>query len=191
MFRPHTDNKHNIRRSTCPAHGWQHHIGENWHNRATASGGEYSVTTEDGRVRPKRVLIEFKKWMCYIDGQKNKYSVSNECDRMLKYNILGSVFVASYDARPQFRHSSATAHGTTLVVAATPYIAFARTTQKIPASNISSDDTCLRCLAMASVLLRIYEDVAGGCSCLIACFAVAAQQRVWMSIIMQLHYKFS
>jgi hypothetical protein len=21
------------------------------------------------------VLIEFKKWMCYIDGQKNKYSV--------------------------------------------------------------------------------------------------------------------
>jgi hypothetical protein len=27
-----------------------------------------------GRVRPKHVLIEFKKWMCYIDGQKNKYS---------------------------------------------------------------------------------------------------------------------
>jgi hypothetical protein len=25
-------------------------------------------------VRPKHVLIEFKKWMCYIDGQKNKYS---------------------------------------------------------------------------------------------------------------------
>jgi hypothetical protein len=22
------DNKHNIRRSTCLAHGWQHHIGE-------------------------------------------------------------------------------------------------------------------------------------------------------------------
>jgi hypothetical protein len=37
------------------------------------SGGEYSITTEDGRVRPKHVLIEFKKWMCYIDGQKNKY----------------------------------------------------------------------------------------------------------------------
>jgi hypothetical protein len=33
------------------------------------------VTTDDGRVRPKHVLIEFKKWMCYIDGQKNKYSV--------------------------------------------------------------------------------------------------------------------
>jgi hypothetical protein len=36
-------------------------------------GGEYSIT-DDGRVRPKHVLIEFKKWMCYIDGQKNKYS---------------------------------------------------------------------------------------------------------------------
>jgi hypothetical protein len=24
--------------------------------------------------------------MCYIDGQKNKYSVLNECNRMLKYN---------------------------------------------------------------------------------------------------------
>jgi hypothetical protein len=33
----------------------------------------YSITTEDGRVRPKHVLIEYKKWMCYIDGQKNKY----------------------------------------------------------------------------------------------------------------------
>jgi hypothetical protein len=54
-----TDNKH-IRRSTCLAHGWQHHIGENWHNRAAASGGEYSVT-DDGRVRPKHVLIGFKK----------------------------------------------------------------------------------------------------------------------------------
>jgi hypothetical protein len=35
--------------------------------------------------------------MCYIDGQNNKYSVLNECNRMLKYNIsscnrqLGSV----------------------------------------------------------------------------------------------------
>jgi hypothetical protein len=25
--------------------------------------------------------------MCYTDGQKNKYSVLNECNRMLKYNI--------------------------------------------------------------------------------------------------------
>jgi hypothetical protein len=41
--------------------GWQHHIGENWHNRATTSGGEYSITTEDGRVKPKHDLIEFKK----------------------------------------------------------------------------------------------------------------------------------
>jgi hypothetical protein len=24
-------------------------------------GGEHSITTEDGRVRPKHVLIEFKK----------------------------------------------------------------------------------------------------------------------------------
>jgi hypothetical protein len=30
--------------------------------------------------------MEYKKWMCYIDGQKNKYSVLNECNRMLKYN---------------------------------------------------------------------------------------------------------
>jgi hypothetical protein len=52
-----------------------------------SSGGEYSITTEDGRVRPKHVLIEFKKWMCYNDGQKNKYSVLNECNRILKYNI--------------------------------------------------------------------------------------------------------
>jgi hypothetical protein len=29
----------------------------------------------------------YKKWMCYIDGQKNKYSVLNECNIMLKYNI--------------------------------------------------------------------------------------------------------
>jgi hypothetical protein len=35
-----------------------------------------------------RWLIENKKWMCYIDGQNNKYSVLNECNRMLKYNIL-------------------------------------------------------------------------------------------------------
>jgi hypothetical protein len=28
---------------------------------AFISGGEYSITTEDGRVRPKHVLIEFKK----------------------------------------------------------------------------------------------------------------------------------
>jgi hypothetical protein len=26
-------------------------------------------------VRPKHVLMEFRKWMCYIDGRKNKYSV--------------------------------------------------------------------------------------------------------------------
>jgi hypothetical protein len=26
--------------------------------------------------------------MCYIDGQKNKYSVLNECNRMLKCNIV-------------------------------------------------------------------------------------------------------
>jgi hypothetical protein len=61
---------------------------ENWHNRARTSGGQYSITTEDGRVRPKHVLIEFKKGMCYIDRQKNKYSVLNECNKMLKYNIL-------------------------------------------------------------------------------------------------------
>jgi hypothetical protein len=26
--------------------------------------------------------------MCYIDGQKNKYSVLKECNRMLKYNTI-------------------------------------------------------------------------------------------------------
>jgi hypothetical protein len=31
-----------------------HHIGKNWHNRAPASG-EYTITLEDGRVRPKHV----------------------------------------------------------------------------------------------------------------------------------------
>jgi hypothetical protein len=30
--------------------------------------------------------------MCYIDGQKNKYSVLNECNRMLKYNIANRAF---------------------------------------------------------------------------------------------------
>jgi hypothetical protein len=33
---------------------WQHHIGKNWHNRAPASV-EYTITPEDGRVRPKHV----------------------------------------------------------------------------------------------------------------------------------------
>jgi hypothetical protein len=56
-----TDAKHNIRRSTWLAHGWQHHIGKNWHDRARASGGEYTITPEDGHVRPKHVLIEYKK----------------------------------------------------------------------------------------------------------------------------------
>jgi hypothetical protein len=43
MFRPHT-----------AIFRWQHHIGRNWHNRAPASG-EYTITPEDGRVRPKHV----------------------------------------------------------------------------------------------------------------------------------------
>jgi hypothetical protein len=38
----------------CLAHGWQHHIGRNLHNIAPASG-EYTITPEDGRVRPKHV----------------------------------------------------------------------------------------------------------------------------------------
>jgi hypothetical protein len=49
-----TNNKHTISRSTWLAHGWQHHIGKNWHNRAPASG-EYTITPEDGRVRPIHV----------------------------------------------------------------------------------------------------------------------------------------
>jgi hypothetical protein len=31
--------------------------------------------------------------MCYIDGQNNKYSVLNECNRMLKYNIFNSLVI--------------------------------------------------------------------------------------------------
>jgi hypothetical protein len=41
--------------STPPAgaHGWHPDIGK-WHNRTPASG-EYTITREDGRVRPKHV----------------------------------------------------------------------------------------------------------------------------------------
>jgi hypothetical protein len=35
--------------------------------------------------------------MCYIDGQKNKYSVLNECSRMLKYNIQ---YILEQDGAP-------------------------------------------------------------------------------------------
>jgi hypothetical protein len=55
------------------------------------------LTTEDGRVRSKHVLIEFKKRMCYIDGQKNKYSVLNECNRMLNTIYLVCKF---YSQKP-------------------------------------------------------------------------------------------
>jgi hypothetical protein len=54
------------------------------------TGGEYSIATDDGRVRPKHVLIEYKKWMCYIDGQKNKYSVSNSYKTTGKIHISAS-----------------------------------------------------------------------------------------------------
>jgi hypothetical protein len=49
-----TDNKHTISRSTWLAHGWHPDIGKNWHNRAPASG-EYTITPDDGCVRPKHV----------------------------------------------------------------------------------------------------------------------------------------
>jgi hypothetical protein len=39
----------------CQFYANQHHIGENWHNRAPAFGGEYTITPEDGHVRPKHV----------------------------------------------------------------------------------------------------------------------------------------
>jgi hypothetical protein len=83
----------------CLAHGWQHHIGgKYWHNRARTSGGEYSITDE-GRVRPKHVLIEFKTRMCYIDGQKNKYSSNKYLNTKYKsaateqmhYNLIKSL----------------------------------------------------------------------------------------------------
>jgi hypothetical protein len=37
--------------------------------------------------------------MCFIDGQENKYSVLNECSRMLKYNRPRrrlSTFISNY-----------------------------------------------------------------------------------------------
>jgi hypothetical protein len=44
-----TNGQLTISTTSGEAHGWQHHIGENWHNRATTFRGEYSITTEDGR----------------------------------------------------------------------------------------------------------------------------------------------
>jgi hypothetical protein len=42
--------------------------------------------------------------MCYIDRQKNKYSVLNECNRMLKYNMtsIGWGFMAKFVETRQF-----------------------------------------------------------------------------------------
>jgi hypothetical protein len=42
-------------------------------------------------VRSKHVLIEFKKGMCYIDGQKNKYSALSafsNFESSLKYGVI-------------------------------------------------------------------------------------------------------
>jgi hypothetical protein len=39
--------------------------------------------------------------MCYIDGQKNKYSVLNECNRMLKYNIYDKQYIGTRNYRPK------------------------------------------------------------------------------------------
>jgi hypothetical protein len=36
--------------------------------------------------------------MCYIDGQKSKYSVLNKCNRMLKYNIF-KIYNHCFDRR--------------------------------------------------------------------------------------------
>jgi hypothetical protein len=44
---------------------------EKWHNRAPASV-KYTITPEDGRVRPKHVDEQLKKSECYIDGQKEQ-----------------------------------------------------------------------------------------------------------------------
>jgi hypothetical protein len=59
-WRPQRQHKYSNKRTLTigttsgEAHGWQHHIGKNWHNRAPASG-EYIITPEDGRMRPKHV----------------------------------------------------------------------------------------------------------------------------------------
>jgi hypothetical protein len=49
-----TDNKHTISRSTWLANGWHPGIEKKGHNRAP-SPVKYSITLEDGRVRPKHV----------------------------------------------------------------------------------------------------------------------------------------
>jgi hypothetical protein len=49
--------------------------------------------------------------MCYIDGQKNKYSVLNECNRMPKYNILHSDSTAyACQIRAQIKAHDSTLH---------------------------------------------------------------------------------
>jgi hypothetical protein len=59
-WRPQRQHKYSNKRTltistpSAEAHGWKHHIGKNWHSRASASG-EYTITPEDGRVRPKHV----------------------------------------------------------------------------------------------------------------------------------------
>jgi hypothetical protein len=54
------ENWHNRARTSGGEYSITTDGGENWHNRARTSGGEYSIT-DDGRVRPKHVLIEFRK----------------------------------------------------------------------------------------------------------------------------------
>jgi hypothetical protein len=55
--------------------------------------------------------------MCYIDGQQNKYSVLNECNRMLKYNIeflpTDPEAEVRFPALSDFLRSSASGTGST------------------------------------------------------------------------------
>jgi hypothetical protein len=46
--------------------------------------------------------------MCYIDGQKNKYSVLNECSRMLKYNIYNIIQAAEKSSLNEIRYNADT-----------------------------------------------------------------------------------
>jgi hypothetical protein len=46
-------------------------------------------------VMPIFAYVMLHVTMCYIDGQKNKYSVLNECNRMLKYNLYNILAISS------------------------------------------------------------------------------------------------
>jgi hypothetical protein len=53
---------------------------KNWHNRATTSGGEYSIT-DDGRVRPKHVLIELRSECVTLTDKRTSSQMLAKMDK--------------------------------------------------------------------------------------------------------------